>query len=137
MKKCKSCNKNKYGKSFYTAYIYKNSRQLSSECKDCSNKRTIKYRKNNKEKGYSACIKHLYGITIEDYKIMFKNQKGKCAICNTNRMPKNQKRFNIDHNHQTGKVRGLLCQLCNSGLGKFKENKRALKRAIKYLETRD
>lgn len=54
-----------------------------------------------------------YGITIEDYNRMFDHQKGRCAICKKHQSELN-KRLHIDHNHDTGKVRGLLCSWCNA-----------------------
>jgi hypothetical protein len=57
-----------------------------------------------------------------------------CKICNNPFSQSKKRRFDIDHNHKTGKVRKLLCQLCNSGIVKFKENIETFKNAIKYLE---
>lgn len=55
-----------------------------------------------------------YGITEKGYEELLGKQRGKCAIC---RRPPKENKLNIDHNHQSGKVRGLLCALCNSRLG--------------------
>ena len=137
MKICKTCKKRKKLTSFYISYKYKNNSIYSTECKECSKLRTINYRKNNREKGYSAGIKYLYGITVEDYNKMFSAQKGKCAICKSSETQKNKRRFDIDHNHTTGKVRGLLCHNCNSAIGKFKENINSLKNAIRYLKCKN
>lgn len=63
---------------------------------------------------------------------MLNQQGGKCAICETT-VPTVHKRFHIDHCHETGKIRGLLCHGCNVGLGYFKENVTALKNAVVYL----
>lgn len=63
---------------------------------------------------------------------MFDEQKGRCAICETEITA--YKTANVDHCHTTGKVRGLLCFLCNSGLGKFKDDKGRLQKAIEYLD---
>lgn len=77
--------------------------------------------------------KNRYGITENDYNEMYKSQEGLCAICGN--PPKMGQRLYVDHNHNTGEVRALLCQLCNSGLGSFKENIKLLSSAITYLET--
>ena len=70
---------------------------------------------------------------VIDYDKRFKDQKGKCAICGIKR--ENIKRdFANDHNHKTGKIRGLLCGNCNMGLGQFSDNIKTLQKAIKYLE---
>ena len=59
----------------------------------------------------------LYGISIEEYESMLESQSGLCAIC----AEPGQKLF-VDHNHQTGKVRGLLCPSCNGALGMVRED---------------
>lgn len=76
-----------------------------------------------------------YGITQEVYDEMFAKQKGLCAIClgGPTDIGKKNDRLSVDHDHKTGKVRGLLCNDCNVSLGKFKDDISILKRAIKYL----
>lgn len=73
-----------------------------------------------------------YGITEEDFNIMLEKQENKCAICKDT----DWGRFSpcIDHNHTTGKVRGLLCNRCNRVLGLVNESISTLKAMIKYLE---
>ena len=81
-------------------------------------------------------LKLLYNITLEEYNIRLFNQKGCCAICNTHHTiihEKTGKSLHVDHCHTTGKVRGLLCHQCNSGLGNFKDNIDLIKSAINYL----
>lgn len=81
-------------------------------------------------------LKNLYGITVEDFWDMHKQQKGLCAICNS---PESRKlngavaHLVVDHCHETGKVRGLLCHKCNTGLGHVEKREWLLK-AIVYLE---
>lgn len=78
-----------------------------------------------------------FGISLVDYEDMFEAQGGKCAICD---QPETQKRngvvkaLAVDHNHETGKVRGLLCTDCNTGIGNLKDSLDVLKAAIAYLE---
>ena len=62
-----------------------------------------------------------YSITLEEYDQMFEDQNGKCKICGTEE--NGNKRFSVDHDHETGKVRGLLCYRCNTSLGWFEKNK--------------
>lgn len=71
-----------------------------------------------------------YGITESDYLKMFEDQKGVCLICS---LPQLTKRLHIDHCHKKNKVRGLLCENCNRGLGMFKDSPEILKLAIEYL----
>lgn len=73
-----------------------------------------------------------YGLTIDSYNKIFAAQKGKCIICgNTN---KNKKRLFVDHNHTTGKIRGLLCYKCNTTLGNVQDNIEMLEKTIVYLK---
>jgi|ERR1017187_7892677 hypothetical protein len=76
-----------------------------------------------------------FNLTIEQYDEMLRQQDYKCAICRRDTPNKKQNtHWAVDHDHTTGKVRGLLCQNCNQGLGKFKDNKILLEEAIKYLQ---
>lgn len=98
-----------------------------------------KYRRNNLEKCRLIDISKKHNITPEDYLNMEKVQRRRCAICRQKETRKSRTegqltRLAVDHNHTTGKIRGLLCHECNTGLGKFKENKKYLKRAAKYLD---
>lgn len=73
-----------------------------------------------------------HGLRPEDYHELFERQGGVCAIC---RNPAPERQFlHIDHCHETGKVRGLLCPACNMGLGQFRDRTDLLSGAIKYLE---
>jgi len=76
-----------------------------------------------------------YGITIDIYSQMLENQNNKCAICKSESSnTKLTNRFYVDHDHKTGKVRGLLCNNCNFALGHFSDNITILENAIKYLK---
>ena len=72
-----------------------------------------------------------FGITAAEYHSMLEAQNGVCAICLG--VNKNGKRLSVDHNHETGKVRGLLCQRCNLCIGQFEEDQGTLLRAVDYL----
>lgn len=88
----------------------------------------------NHEKVREAAWRRRYGITREDYNRMFEQQNGQCAICSTTEIGRGHTHFHVDHSHTTGKVRGLLCDLCNRGLGYFKDNASLMKKGAKYLE---
>lgn len=94
------------------------------------------YHLKNKEKNNLISsinnFKRRYGITIDDYNKMFYLQEGKCAICNIHQSCF-KRALSIDHNHQTGVVRGLLCQRCNVMLGYAKDNVCILQNAANYL----
>jgi Recombination endonuclease VII len=67
-----------------------------------------------------------YGITLVQYNEYLEAQEGKCQICGVNRAGKKDQCFAVDHDHITGRVRGLLCIKCNSRLGWFEANKNAV-----------
>ncbi len=71
-----------------------------------------------------------YKLSIKDYTELIYTQRNRCAICDK---PAEGKTLHIDHNHETGKVRGLLCHNCNVLLGHAKEDKNILMSAIQYL----
>ena len=82
--------------------------------------------------GYKKHLERKFGITIQGYDDMYIQQGGRCAICGAHQSEL-RKRFCVDHCHSSGKVRGLLCDRCNTSIGKFEHNIALLKNAIKYL----
>ena len=103
-------------------------------CKKCR-----RYYQNNRYKeglvkkipyNYSKQLK-TYGLTIDNYNEMCDIQKGKCLIC------KQENVLIVDHCHKSGKVRGLLCQKCNKGIGHFQDNILFFQNAINYLTVQD
>jgi len=79
-------------------------------------------------------LKSKYGITPDQFNELLDAQGGKCACCGTTEPHGRANRFCVDHCHTTGKMRGLLCSTCNTGLGKLGDNIEGLKRALAYLE---
>lgn len=111
-----------------------------NRCKKCHNEymrnqRAKTPKKVLQERRRKRMLKHCYNMTIEDYNILFKEQKECCAICKKHQS-KDNKKFAVDHNHNTNEIRGLLCNNCNSALGKFGDNIDVLKNAILYLQTK-
>ena len=72
-----------------------------------------------------------FGLTIEDFDNMFKAQNGTCAICKE--ACTRHKRLSVDHDHSTGKVRGLLCHRCNCAIGLLRDRSDLLETAAAYL----
>lgn len=79
-------------------------------------------------------LKLSYGITEEDYQSLLLKQEGCCAICGTDTPTGKWKVFAVDHCHKTGKVRGLLCNECNRGMGLLKDSPELLLAAAQYLK---
>ncbi len=102
------------------------------EYREKINKRQKLWREKNKEKmalmKKKSVLKHQYGLTLEEYQTLLENQDNKCAICSRNSV-----KLCVDHDHKTGKTRGLLCHACNRAIGLLKENIDILENAIKYV----
>ena len=114
VKFCPKCREIKDVNNFYADRTRKGGR--GGYCKTCD------------RKDYPSSY-YKYGIQPKDYRFLMKKQSGCCAICYSFDVRK----LSIDHDHKTGRVRGLLCSLCNVGLGHFKNNPLYLLEAVKYL----
>jgi hypothetical protein len=92
----------------------------------------------NPEARRAHWIKSVYGMDQEAYDALMTAQDGKCGICKCELVEKllkgNPRQINIDHDHETGAVRGLLCSGCNIGIGQFADSVGILREAIAYLE---
>lgn len=131
MKVCKKCNIEKELDQF-SNIISKDKVYKQSNCKKCrSEYRNLKRRLNPEIESFrkrKQTLRSKYGIELEEYDKMYNDQKGCCKICN-----KSYKLLNVDHCHSTGLVRGLLCKVCNTSLGGFKDSIESLESAIRYL----
>jgi hypothetical protein len=78
-------------------------------------------------------LKYHYGVTLDAYKSITALQGGVCMICGEFSVTNRIKRLVVDHDHEHGQVRGLLCHRCNCGLGYFKDNLGLIKKAFNYL----
>ena len=78
-------------------------------------------------------LKHLYGITLEQYDEKLAEQHNCCAICGTLVPGHNHKHFSVDHDHENGKIRGLLCHYCNRGLGFLRDDIKIVENTLNYL----
>lgn len=83
-------------------------------------------------RGYTAKILRDFSLSSDDYKKKYIEQCGKCEVCGE-AWKTGDKRLCVDHDHISGKIRGLLCNGCNTGLGGFKDSPNSLARAISYL----
>lgn len=146
MKVCSICEIEQPVENYHKKRIINGVQKYRGECKTCRNKKqkteqviirsqrkintglTQGY-KQKSDKNYN--LKYNYGITLETYNIMLEAQNGVCAICGG--VNKNGKPLFVDHCHETGYVRQLLCHHCNSGLGMFKDNPELLNLASIYL----
>jgi hypothetical protein len=87
----------------------------------------------DRRNGKSAKYNHLYlGVSQEEFLAMLKSQKNLCAICEN--VLDGGRHTHLDHNHETGRIRGILCRGCNHGIGHFRDNAEIMRNAIQYLE---
>jgi hypothetical protein len=97
-------------------------------CKPCHNQKGRESRERNHGSVRSYHLKARYGITGEQAAEMLDAQDGLCAIC------RERPADHVDHDHLTGRVRGLLCFNCNGGLGQFRDDPELLRAALDYLD---
>lgn len=160
-KACTKCEVQKSLKDFHKDS--NNKCGLTSQCKACrkiqrmcwGKKHPEKVRKHKRDEYHRNREKHLeytrsserrdrwfrwklkrqFGISFDDFMSLMDSQLGLCAICHgeMDRGQTSNKRLNIDHDHKTGKVRGLLCFRCNTGIGSLNDDPKVLASAIRYL----
>ena len=118
----------------------------SYRCRTCDYAARNAYHKKHYEKvrvkSRDNQRKSRYGLTPEDFQCLWFSQAACCAICHTPLDDSfgrhhNRNKVVVDHNHKTGNVRGLLCTMCNKGLGLFKDNVEYLERAGDYIKNAD
>lgn len=141
MKTCTVCKQN------LSYDYYHRSKQTKDgygyRCKDCDKKARLKYQTENKERfkeiNRNKLLKNRYGISLDEYNTMLEQQNYSCKICGSkdSSSPHGSANFAVDHCHETGSVRGLLCNQCNRGLGLFKDSTELLLKSINYLKEFD
>lgn len=120
MKKCSKCGEVKATSEFYARKSGPQIGELKAECKACSLAAATIWNRTHR-------LQQVYGITNEEYEEMYREQGGVCKICEK---PEKTRRLQIDHDHETSRVRGLLCTACNTSLGRFE---RHLEKISEYL----
>jgi hypothetical protein len=117
-------------------FAVKKTGKVSEVCDACQTERHRKrIRADRRRKG----LWEYYKLTLSEYQAMHDAQGGVCLICGgvqTGRGAKNNQ-LSVDHNHKTGKIRGLLCTNCNTGIGNLRDSIELLEKAITYLKERD
>ena len=121
-KQCARCKSIKSLEHYGSNRQRKDSLQLY--CKSCIRKAR-----------FESHLKYTYNLKLEDYNKMLEDQNYKCNICGSSNSSTSQHdRLVVDHNHKTGKIRGLLCDKCNRALGLFCDSKELLEKAIQHLK---
>lgn len=126
MQRCPHCGKHKPFDEFPRNRSTKTGR--ARYCKPCHNEITQRNIKRRYGSTRHYHLKHRYGLGAEEIQAMIDRQGGYCIICF------DKPAEHVDHDHDTGQVRGVLCFNCNGGLGQFSDNIAKLRSAIEYLE---
>jgi hypothetical protein len=116
-------------KAWRKAYYAKNKDKIKAQATG--------WRKANSEKSAAYTrnrdLQRKYGLSVAGFDEMLAAQNNRCALCSTD-APGGKGTFHVDHCHDTGRVRGLLCMSCNVGIGQLKHSPELLQRAIEYLD---
>lgn len=135
-RRCTTCDEIKSISLFFKNKQARNG--YSQMCKPCQKDKQRKWQKNNvesvKRTNRKRSLKYNHGLTLEEYEQLLRKQDNKCAICETSSPGTRHGVFHVDHNYETGYVRGLLCHPCNLMLGNAKDNLTTLNRAVQYLK---
>ena len=132
-KTCTKCGVTKDITEFYKRGGKQSPNSRKNHCKECDKKRVmdsydpIKYQEQH--------LKRSYGLTLNEYNEMLEEQDHKCATCGTTDPGGKHGKFMVDHDHKTGKVRGLLCKNCNIALGLVNDDTDLIQKMINYLST--
>ena len=122
---CKGC-----GEKFSALSIKVRAGRAKFHSKECYDKHRASSITIQRQQAVFHQKKHKYGLSKDEYLLLFEKQNNCCAICN---ISFDVKRAVVDHCHNTGRVRGLLCNECNTLLGMAKENDQVLIKAAEYL----
>lgn len=151
IKLCRGCNKKKNLNEFNTSSKSVDGRRY--KCKQCENtmvreryhnnesvrmgrlrkNAVYRYKKDTKLGSKERLLRKKYNISLDEYEEMKRIQNDRCKICNRAEDEIPRGILAVDHDHTTGEIRGLLCDLCNRGIGMLKEDIQILQNAIIYL----
>ena len=129
MKKCKECKEVKPKAEYWK--MAKAADGLQYRCKPCALASRKKYATPSYRK--KAYLKNTYGISKEEYEMMFARQDSRCALCHIDASDTPRGLF-VDHCHESGQVRDLLCLNCNTALGHFKDNPQLMEKGAQYVK---
>lgn len=153
--KCQKCQKIKAIKSFQLRKDSKHRRPICYACKNFKWRKSVKgkaqarknqhtfywkHRHQEIERATKLRLKRELGLDPSEYDRILKSQSGRCRVCNKHESlvsKKTGKRWllSVDHDHKTGKIRGLLCRHCNSALAFARDNQKILRNLITYLKS--
>jgi hypothetical protein len=128
--------KREYAKAYYAAH-QEELREYAKSHRAAHPRQGKVYRAAHREEiregNRNSKLKKKYRITAADFDIMLSQQGGRCAICGTDQPGGRYGVFYVDHDHVSGRIRGLLCNNCNSGIGYMQDNPDLLRAASRYI----
>ena len=126
---CKTCGKMK----LETEYYRRKNGALRLDCKPCySRYQAVQHERHKVDEKFVSYLRRTYGLHIEEYTAIAEAQNNVCAICE--QPDEARPKLSVDHDHATGKVRGLLCTGCNVSLGRLDDDSARLRKAADYLD---
>jgi len=135
-RKCRTCDETKNLLEHY--YRSRKDKTLPSsysyECKECTVSRVKARDRSHPAIKRDQHLRRRYGITIQEYTEILEAQGNCCATCGAKEPGGRWKSFAVDHDHKTGKVRGMLCKSCNIALGEVDDNLQTLHAMVEYLK---
>jgi len=156
LRKCSRCGKEQPETEKYFRKCRNKKNELkwfSRICRECNTQYSVEYGKKHQthkkesvreyhkeydkihfDRHKDGYLKKMYGITLDQFKDLLMLQENKCAICGELNGQKGKKHFAVDHDHENDKIRGILCNKCNRGLGYFNDNIELLTKSINYLK---
>ena len=133
---CIHCNVRKRTNSFYFNKTMRDG--LRSTCKECDYKYTQEWREANPQRGREhqrkGRLKRRYGLTLTAYAALKEAQGNCCAACGISFQSMINKHIHVDHDHASGKIRGILCRGCNVALGAMTDDPVKITSLLKYIE---
>lgn len=138
MRVCKFCNRDESQARFYASGSGA-AKAAGACCQPCWVRKAVEWRRNNRgkwlRKSHKRAMFLKFGTTSEEYELLYKDAKcAGCGAVNGQQTSRTDRRLTIDHNHKTGKVRGLLCHQCNLTIGITGDDPRRLRALAEYLE---
>jgi hypothetical protein len=125
------CSKCKIDKSESEFYRRGGDDKLRRECGECTRKKNLhSWHKKTPEQKRDKQLRFKYGINTEKFNRFLAQQSGGCCICGK----EIDRKGGVDHDHNTGKIRGILCSHCNAAIGHMNDDVSLLRRAITYIE---
>jgi Recombination endonuclease VII len=131
MKTCKICGLEKSLTKFRSYRTKTKGFVHRDECQECKYKYEKRRKASNPDSVKSWWLHKKFNMTLVQYKELEKSQGGVCAICSKSQ---NNKCLAVDHDHQTGKIRALLCDKCNRGIGLLGDSSTIISRALEYVK---